>query len=247
MMKGQRKNRTINPPKTENPEKPSLHNNRVRNQVQRLRIKFRRGEELKYISHLDLMRLWQRALNRAGIRLAYSEGFNPHPRMSLAAPLALGVTSEAELMDIVLAKWSSPHSFTAAVERQLPRGIEILQTYNTALTLPSLQSQVTFAEYSIEVKTGESRAEVESALKSLLDLDSLPWQHQRDTGPRHYDLRKLIEDLWLIDWHPGYAVIGMKLRCDSNGSGRPEQVAASLGFKSYPESIHRTALILKTK
>ena len=214
--------------------------------MQRLRIRFRRGEELKYISHLDLMRLWQRALNRAGIRLAYSEGFNPHPRISLAAPLALGVTSQAELMDIVLAKWSSPHSFTSAVERQLPRGIEILQTYNMALTLPSLQSQVTFAEYSVKVKTDENRAEVETALKSLLQMVSLPWQHQRDTGPRHYDLRKLIDDLWLIDWHRGSASIGMKLRCDSNGSGRPEQVAAALGFKDYPESIHRTALILKT-
>jgi len=215
--------------------------------MQRLRIRFRRGEELKYISHLDLMRLWQRVLNRAGIRLAYSEGFNPHPRMSLAAPLALGVTSEAELMDIILAKWSSPHTFTAALTEQLPAGIEILQTYNAALTLPSLQSQVTFAEYSVEVKTDENREEVVIALKSLLELESLPWQHQRDTGPRHYDLRKLINDLWLVDWRSGYVNIGMKLRCDSNGSGRPEQVTAALGFKSYPESIHRTALILKTK
>lgn len=215
--------------------------------MQRLRIRFRRGEELKYISHLDLMRLWQRALNRAGIRLAYSAGFNPHPRMSLAAPLALGVTSEAELMDIVLAKLSSPHSFTAAVARQLPRGIEIIQTYNIAQTLPSLQSEVTFAEYSVEVKTDKNREEVEAVLKSLLQLENLPWQHQRDTGPRHYDLRKLIDNLWLIDWHPGYATIGMKLRCDSQGSGRPEQVTAALGFKNNPDSIHRTALILKTK
>ena len=95
--------------------------------MQRLRIRFCRGEEIKFISHLDIMRLWQRALNRAGMPLAYSEGFNPHPRMSLAAPLALGVTSEAEFMDIVLAEWASPHSFTAAVSRQLPPGIKILR------------------------------------------------------------------------------------------------------------------------
>jgi radical SAM-linked protein len=214
--------------------------------MQRLRIRFRRGEELKYLSHLDLMRLWQRALTRAGIGLAYSEGFNPHPRLSLAAPLALGVTSEAEFMDIVLAKWSSPHTFTTAVARQLPDGIEILQTYNIALTLPSLQSQVAFVEYSVEVKTDKSRGEVENALNSLLQLESLPWQHQRDTGPRHYDLRRLVDDLWLIDWRRDCAVIGMKLRCDSSGSGRPEQVAAALGFQDYPDSIHRTALILKS-
>jgi radical SAM-linked protein len=215
--------------------------------MQRLRIRFCRGEEVKYISHLDLMRLWQRALNRAGVPLAYSEGFNPHPRISLAAPLALGVTSEAELMDIVLTRWSSPHAFTESVSRQLPRGIEINQVYNIVLTMPSLQSQVRYAEYAVELETEKSQKDIESAITSLLAKKELPWQHQRDTGPRHYDLRALIDDLWLIDWHRGYGRIGMKLRCDSHGSGRPEQVAAALGFENYPKSIHRTKLILNTR
>jgi radical SAM-linked protein len=215
--------------------------------MQRLRIRFSRDEELKYISHLDLLRLWQRALNRADISLAYSEGFNPHPRLSLAAPLALGITSQAELMDIVLDKWSSPHTFTAAVARQLPRGIEILQTYNIAMTLPSLQSQVSFSEFAVKIATGNNRQEIESSIESLLKKDSLPWQHRRDTGPRHYDLRKLIDDLWIIDFADGEVTIGMKLRCDSSGSGRPEQVALALGFDNYPASIHRTKLYLKTK
>ena len=70
--------------------------------MQRLRIRFSRGEELKFISHLDIIRLWERALRRARIGLAYSEGFSPHPRISLAAPLSLGITSDAELMDVVL-------------------------------------------------------------------------------------------------------------------------------------------------
>ena len=214
--------------------------------MQRLRVRFCRGEEVKFISHLDIMRLWYRALNRSGISVAYSEGFTPHPRMSLAAPLVLGVTSEAELMDIVLAKWVSPHSFTTVVSRQLPPGIEILQVYQIPLTMPSLQSQVRFAEYRVELETGEERNGVESALTSLLSLEKLPWQHQRDTGPRHYDLRALVDDLWLIDWHGGYCTVGMSLRCDSGGSGRPEQVVAALGFKQYPRSIHRTRLILKT-
>ena len=215
--------------------------------MQRLRIRFCRGEEVKFISHLDLMRLWQRALNRAGVPLAYSEGFNPHPRLSLAVPLALGVTSEAELMDVVLAKWVSPHSFTAAVSQQLPRGIEIRQVYNTPMTMPSLQSQVRYAEYTVELETDKSRQEVEAAIASLLATKHLPWQHQRDTGPRHYDLRALIDDLWLVDGSSGYYTVGMRLRCDNSGSGRPEQVAAALGFEQYPKSIHRTKLILKIK
>ena len=212
--------------------------------MQRLRIRFSRGEELKFISHLDIMRLWQRALHRAGIPLAYSEGFSPHPRISLAAPLAVGITSQAELMDAFCSKWVSPHFFTDALSQQLPAGIEILQVYSVAPTMPSLQSQVSQAEYEVKLETEKDKSTIESALTSLLSAKQLPWHHQRDTGTRNYDLRALIDDLWLIHWRSGYGTIGMRLRCDSGGSGRPEQVAAALGF-DHPTSIRRTKLILK--
>jgi hypothetical protein len=113
--------------------------------------------------------------------------------------------------------------------------------------MPSLQSQVRYAEYTVEIKTEKAKTDIESAITSLLEKESLPWQHQRDTGPHHYDLRALIDDLWLIGWRNGDCTIGMRLHCDSNGSGRPEQVAAALGFERYPESIHRTRLILQTQ
>jgi radical SAM-linked protein len=213
--------------------------------MQRIRIRFSRGEELKFISHLDIMRLWQRALHRADIPLAYTEGFSPHPRISLAAPLAVGVTSQSELMDFFCAKWVSPHSFTTAVSQQLPPGIEILQVHMVAPTLPSLQSQVSHAEYEVEAETDKDQTAIKAALDSLLALKELPWHHQRDTGTRNYDLRALIDDLWLASWHYGHGTIGMRLRCDSSGSGRPEQVAAALEF-SYPTSIRRTKLVLKT-
>jgi len=214
--------------------------------VHRLRVRFSRGQELKFISHLDIMRLWQRAFHRAGIPLAYSEGFSPHPRISLAAPLPVGVTSETELMDVFCTRWSSPHIFTTAVGQQLPTGIEILQVYPIAPTMPSLQSQVRYAEYNVEVATEKGRQDAETALTNLLLVKQLPWQHQRDTGPRNYDLRALIDDLWLIDWHSGTVNIGMRLRCDSGGAGRPEQVITAMGFSNYPRSIHRNKLILKT-
>ncbi len=212
--------------------------------MQRLRIRFSRGEEIKFISLLDIIRLWQRALYRAEIPLAYSEGFSPHPRISLAAPLPIGVSSEAELMDIFVTKWVSPHFFTTAVSQQLPPGIEILQVYPIAPTMPSLQSLVRHAEYKVEVETEEK--DIEPRLTSLLSIKHLPWQHQRDTGTRSYNLRALIDDLWLINRHHPYCTIGMRLRCDSSGSGRPEQVTAALDFTHYPRSMHRTKLILET-
>ena len=211
----------------------------------RLRVRFKRGPEIKFISHLDIVRLWQRAFRRAGIPVAYSEGFNPHPRLSLAAPLALGVTSEAELMDIVTTRGVSPHNFEESVNRQLPPGIEILQVYLVATTLPSLQSQIGYAEYRVEVETEKNEEDIRSTLDSLLSREHLPWQHQRDTGPRSYDLRALINNLWLASCCSGYCTIGMRLRCNSGGSGRPEQVVKALGFKK-PHSIHRVRLILAT-
>jgi len=212
--------------------------------MQRLRVRFCRGQEVKFISHLDIMRLWQRALHRAGVSLAYTEGFSPHPRISLAAPLSVGVTSEAELMDVFVARQVSPHFFIDAVSQQLPSGIDILQVYQIALTMPSLQSQIRYAEYTVGVEVEKGQEDIESALASLLSLKELPWQHQRDTGTRFYDLRVLIDDLWLIDWRQSYCTIGMKLRCDNRGSGRPEQVILALGFTHYPQLIHRTKLIL---
>lgn len=213
--------------------------------MQRLRVRFGRGEATKFISHLDITRLWERAFRRARIPLAYSEGFHPHPRMSLAAPLAVGVTSEAELMDIFVARPLSPHWFTGAVSQQLPPGIEILGVYQTALNLPSLQSQVRYAEYRVQLETTEASArEIASNVEALLSAERLPWHHLRDTGQRSYDLRALIDDLRVVSSADCVTTLEMRLRCDSGGSGRPEQVVLALGYTQPPLSIHRTRLIL---
>ncbi len=211
--------------------------------MQRLRIKFSRGEELKFLSHLDMMKLWERALRRARIPLAYSQGYTPHPQLSLAAPLAVGVTSEAELMDIYLSRWVTLQFFEARVKEQLPQGIRLLEVWQISLKIPSLQSQVKFAEYKVEIETDKATEEIQRSVDSLLKTDRLPWQHVRDTGPRHYDLRALIQDLWLIERRDSLCVLGMRLRCDEHGSGRPEQVTKALGFPDPPKSIHRVALL----
>jgi len=213
----------------------------------RLRIKLSRKEEIKFISHLDILRLWERALRRAQIPLAYSKGFSSHPRISLAAPLPVGVTSEAELMDVFVNKPTSPHWFTTTVSRQLPPGIEILGVYQIALSMPSLQSQVRYAEYRVEVETEKGLKEIESAISNLLSTEHLPWHHQRDTGRRSYDIRALIDNLCLIDWRNSNCTIEMRLRCDNRGSGRPEQVVSALSFTRYPHIIHRTKFILETR
>ena len=210
----------------------------------RLRVRFSRGEELKFISHLDIIRLWVRALRRAGIPLEYTEGFSPHPRISLAVPLSVGVTADNELMDISMTKVVSPHWFVDTVNRQLPDGLKVLEATPISPNVPSLQSQVRFTQYQVEVKTEKNEEEIKTTIDNMLAADSLPWHHERDTGRKSYDLRQLIDDIWLIESKPSSCTLGMRLRCDETGSGRPEQVALALGFAEYPESIQRTKLLL---
>jgi radical SAM-linked protein len=211
----------------------------------RLRLRFRRGEELKFISHLDMMRLWERVLRRADIPLAYSEGFTPHPRLALAVPLPVGVTSEAELMDIILTRPVSHQALIQAVSRQLPPGVEIIEARAVPLSLPSLQSQIHYAEYEVELGGGWERQKVERAIEAFLAAREVSWQHQRDREVRRYNLRALVDDLWLTHWQEGKIGLGMRVRCDSSGTGRPEQVTAALGFRESPSRCHRTRLLLE--
>jgi len=210
--------------------------------VQRLRIRFARGEQVKFITHLDLMRLWERALRRANIDLAYSEGFTPHPRLSLAAPLAVGVTSSAEILDLFLNSRISPLEFARQVANQLPPGVEVLEVQEVGLRAPSVQSEVRWAEYQVRLESSLSAESVQGVVDAFLAAESIPWEHQRDKEARKYDIRALVHDLWL-EQSEGGLMVGMCLRADNNGSGRPEQVISAMGLPE-PDRIHRSKLIL---
>jgi len=211
--------------------------------AQRLRVRFCRGEEVKYITHLDLMRFWERALRRAGVPLAYSEGHTPHPRLSLAAPLAVGVTSSAELMDVILTQRVAPRDFIASVSAQLPAGIEIREVAEVGLGLPSLQSEVRWARYHVEGPLAGASEKVRSAIDRFLAAESIPWEHKREKEVRKYDIRALVRELWVDEAPSGSYALGMVLRCDNTATGRPEQVAAALGM-AQPAAIDRLELLL---
>ncbi len=211
--------------------------------MQRLRVKFSRGESLKFLSHLDLMRSWERALRRAGFEIAYSEGYTPHPRLSLAAPLQVGVTGREELMDVWLERWVNPAAFVQETAKQLPVGLQILEAKLVSPDNPSLQSQVRFAQYTVEVESPESSDSVTGSIQKLLSAETLPWTHAREKEQRRYDLRKLVDDIRILSRQGNIYKLGMRLRCDAGGSGRPEQVALAIGFTGQPLAIERSALL----
>lgn len=198
--------------------------------MMRWRLLFSRGEEVKFLSHSDLMRLWERALRRAGMPLAYSQGFSPHPRLCLALPLPVGVTGEAEMAELWLQRPMDLLNLMSDLARQLPEGVEVRGAEAVPAHVPSLPSLVQGVEYQVN---GEGRGVVE-ATKAFLAAATFPWRHSSPKGERAYDLRPMVEDLWL--WGEG---VGMRL----HPRARAHQVALALGLS--PHSIHRTHIILR--
>jgi radical SAM-linked protein len=91
----------------------------------RINFVFAKKGAMKYISHLDLMRLFTRAMRRAELPMKITEGFSPHPKFSIKRALKLGLESENEEASIVLKERISPENFKDKLQKQLPEGIEI--------------------------------------------------------------------------------------------------------------------------
>jgi radical SAM-linked protein len=216
--------------------------------VQRLRVTFTRGDDMKYVTHLDMMRFWERALRRAAIPVTYSEGFSPHPQIALAAPLAVGTTSDCELMDVFLDERMTPRAFIDAVAQQVPPAITVTAARETGLALPSLQADVRAAEYEVDAPV-PAGTYVPAAIETMLAAETIPWQHKREDEVKSYDLRPLIIELGIVSRgdaprDDARVCLRMLLRNDSTtGAGRPEQVALALGLET-PARIHRTRLVL---
>ncbi|MCY3569460.1 MAG: TIGR03936 family radical SAM-associated protein [Chloroflexi bacterium] len=215
--------------------------------AQRLQIRFGAAGPLKYVSHLDLMRVWERVCKRAGLPLATSHGFSPRPKIALAAPLAVGVTSEAELLDVLLTERVDLTSTLRQLSGELTPGLSIHEIHEAPLKQPSLQSMLKAAGYVVDVPDPRTMDEWQIAIDALLARDEIPWSQQRGKETKSYDLRKLVFDLDVDGAQDGLATLTMRLRNDEQGAGRPEQVVLALGATGEPTRIHRTAIELTSE
>ena len=121
---------------------------RVEPDHQRLRVSYAKGEALKYISHLDLARAWERLFRRARLPLVYSQGFSPHPRFALGAALPVGVIGSAEVMDIWLTASLPPEEVAARLTEQSPPSLVINRIWEVALNLRYKELLADLAEES---------------------------------------------------------------------------------------------------
>ncbi|MGL4484946.1 MAG: TIGR03936 family radical SAM-associated protein [Anaerovoracaceae bacterium] len=114
-------------------------------------LTFKKNEEMKFTSHLDLMRLFKRAFKRKALPLKYSEGFNPHPDMKFAQPLSLGYLALEEPLEFQLKELIPPHEIADKIRLSMPDGIELVDCYILENTNKSLASKITSAEYKITI------------------------------------------------------------------------------------------------
>ncbi|HNR96759.1 MAG TPA: TIGR03936 family radical SAM-associated protein [Anaerolineae bacterium] len=214
-------------------------------EVQRLRIVFAKEAELRYISHLDLMRAWERALRRARLPVAHTQGFNPRPRLLFAAALAVGWTGSAELLDLFLEQRVDLRLAARALLVQLPPGLEVSSITEVDLTLPSLPAQVSAAEYRIELAPGPSAAELGERVARLLAATSLPRRRERPDGVRSYDLRPLVQEL-RGGLENGCPLLWARLQADGTATGRPDELVDELGLGPWLRSIERVQILFKS-
>jgi radical SAM-linked protein len=212
---------------------------------QRLRVTFAKGPRLKYISHLDLVLAWERALRRAGVPLAYSQGFHPQARLQLASGLPLGYTGTAEMMDVILDEPLSPVDFIANVRPVLPEGLTVTAVEEVAVKSPSLQSALRQAEYRVVVETSLPADELAIRLAGLLAADRLEQQRVRKQQVETFDLRPLVADVQLEAVGGGQAVLWMRLSAGQRGNVRPDAVLSALGLGNAYAQIERTKLLFE--
>src|SRR5690242_4663540 len=115
--------------------------------VQRLRIRYAKRGRLRFTSHRDFARAFERALRRAGIPMAYSAGFSPHPKISYAGASPTGVSSEAEYLEIGLAEAREPDAVRSALDAALPPGLDIVEVVEAAP--PALADRIEASQWRV--------------------------------------------------------------------------------------------------
>lgn len=204
----------------------------------------------RYISHLDLLRTLERAARRANLPLAFTQGFNPHPRISFAAPLAVGVTGEAELAEIELYRDLAGEQLAGSLNASLPEGLSIKSVRQRPGDAPALMSAVQRATYQCEAELGRrpARDELDQAVKSFLARSEITVMRKSKTGGmKKYDIRPGIFKM-CANVAGGIIIIEAELKTGSSGNIRVEELTGAflehfpLDLKTGGFSLCRTGI-----
>lgn len=185
-------------------------------------------------------------MRRADLPVALSQGFNPHPKMSLASSLAVGLTGRAEIIEVTLSEAVDPDAFVRRVNEAMPAGIRVTRAREVAAEAPNPAAAVSGATYEARPAPDEVGGSLrftasQQALKSAIDLflaaETVPVTRRTDKGEREIDLRPLV---YRLAWTDGG--LSMALSAGQAGTARPVDVLAALGQAPEAWRVERTGL-----
>ncbi len=208
--------------------------------AQRLRITFGKAGPLKYTSNLDVAKIWERVLRRAALPILYTQGFNTRPRISLAMPLPLGISSDCELLDISLREKIDfcEDKLKAQLLAVAPPGLSISAIAQVYLRAPTMQSLIESAEYQIQFLDPIAPARIQGKIDALLSRESLIIERVRKRKRSVMDARPLILALNL----EASGLLIAHLAVGERGNLRPDHLLDLLGLAEYHHTVHRFKL-----
>ncbi len=184
----------------------------------KVRIRFRKAGDLRWTSHHDLLRCFERMLRRSALPYGSSEGFNPHPRLVFALPLPLGVVGENELVDLELSEVLSPEDIYSSLARQAPPGLSILEVQRVEMRARLHPSKVIYRLTIPENRQPELRERAAALLAG-----SECWSERIKPAPRRLNIRPFVLDLCLTP-----TALELHLAVTAHGSARPDEVLRAL-------------------
>jgi len=191
--------------------------------ARRYAVDFAVDGDVKYVSHQDTIRVMRRALARAGLPIRFSQGFNPHPRISLPLPRPVGVASDAERVIVELVRDLPCDELQRRLQRQMPQGIRI---HNTRMLDATERSRPTHARYRVPVPDAD-RALLQQAVDRFLASDSAPVE--RKTGEKAptkiVDVRPFVERIEVTE-----SAVILTLLVTGQGTARPTEICEIIGI-----------------
>ncbi len=169
-----------------------MNNEGVNNNI-KYRLEFSKTDRMIYIGHLDLLKLFHRIIRRAGIPIAYSCGFNPHQLTTFAVPLALGISSVGEVLDIQLKEYMDCSELTERLNAILPEGIEILQSIELEGTADNCASALRYADYCV-MFDGKLDG-IEKAVDDILSSEEISIERTVKKKTKTINMRPLIRSI----------------------------------------------------
>ncbi len=213
----------------------------------KIRLRFSKRGELRFLSHLELVSTIVRTIRRAGIRVRYSQGFNPLPRISFSPPLGVGIESLDEYMDMEIEdRGMDVEALIDSLNRRCPEGIRFIDGHEISLKERSPSAMIKSIEYLVFLKNGPLGLNIEperidGILRDIERRDSIPLTLERAKRRVVVDIKPLVEDITLVD----ATTLRLVLRRGERGSVRPREVVAHLFDLSEEDAS--LIPVLKTK